>query len=165
MDNDDIISIISHGCELARKLEGSLPNMMYQPSSISESCSEIIRAFMAAQEKLSDHHDHPSLFSDQHHLLIGGEMSIKNVLVMKEWLLKSSGYSYSQGMDQRMMECQGHEHKGATAKMITSMLNEQNQVACVGGSDAVRGSEKFQTGQSSGSSRPADSSSIKQRRR
>lgn len=164
MDNNVIISIILHGCELARKLEGSLSSMVDEPTSIFESCSEIIKTFMAAQEKLNNHHNHTSLYFDQHSLTIGEDLMCGTTASTEEWLRPSI---YSHGtMDQHIiiMESHGHEHDDLTSKMISTMPSERNQVACVGGSDAVEGPGKFQMGQSSGSSRP-DSSPIKQRRR
>lgn len=56
MDNiSETISLIHHGCNLARDLESDLPNLANQPEnlfSISKSLDEIMRVFGEARERL-----------------------------------------------------------------------------------------------------------------
>nr|XP_004308988.2 PREDICTED: WRKY transcription factor 55 [Fragaria vesca subsp. vesca] len=48
----ETVSIIHHGCKLARDLESNLPNLANQPETVSKSLEEIIRVFGAARERL-----------------------------------------------------------------------------------------------------------------
>ncbi|XP_027155032.1 WRKY transcription factor 55 [Coffea eugenioides] len=50
---DETIDLILQGCQMAKSLEGSLPNMTNQPESLISSCDEIIRAFSRAKESIS----------------------------------------------------------------------------------------------------------------
>lgn len=56
MDNiSETISLIHHGCNLARDLESNLPNLANQPENlfpISKSLDEIMRIFREARERL-----------------------------------------------------------------------------------------------------------------
>ncbi|CAK7339995.1 unnamed protein product [Dovyalis caffra] len=52
---DETISLILHGCRLAKDLELNLANLANQPEILSNSCEQIIRAFIDARERLNVH--------------------------------------------------------------------------------------------------------------
>uniref|UniRef100_A0A7N0UFB5 WRKY domain-containing protein n=1 Tax=Kalanchoe fedtschenkoi TaxID=63787 RepID=A0A7N0UFB5_KALFE len=130
--DDAVISMILRGCELARRLEASLPSMAV--ASLTESCGEIIRAFAAAREKLSGYQQ-ASAFDNR-----------------EEWLMRS-GYGRGIIMDQHVM-MQSHDderdlHVNMEAGQGASRVPDQP--AAVAGPSASRaavgGSGSFQAGQ------------------
>ncbi|KAJ4834883.1 hypothetical protein Tsubulata_032000 [Turnera subulata] len=61
---EEVLSLIFQGCNLAKELESSLPNLANQPEVLSRLCDEISRVFSTARERLSASvlHQDPSLF-------------------------------------------------------------------------------------------------------
>ncbi|OVA17303.1 DNA-binding WRKY [Macleaya cordata] len=50
---EETLSVIIHGCKLARDLESNLANLSGSPNVLSNSCNEIIRVFESAIHRLS----------------------------------------------------------------------------------------------------------------
>ncbi|XP_059669326.1 WRKY transcription factor 55-like [Cornus florida] len=50
---EETISLIFHGCNLARDLESNLPNLANQPNILSKSCNEITQIFRNARDRLN----------------------------------------------------------------------------------------------------------------
>ncbi|KAL9379622.1 hypothetical protein Peur_028104 [Populus x canadensis] len=64
---DETISLILHGCKLARDLELNLANLASQPEIFSKSCEDIIRVFINARERLNVHQQDTTSYT--HHML------------------------------------------------------------------------------------------------
>jgi hypothetical protein len=85
---DGTISLILHGCKLAKDLELNLANSATQPETLSRSCEEIIRVFANAKERLHVHqlgttfYPHPMLFREPQDLQ--QQQNIDPIL--QEWL-------------------------------------------------------------------------------
>ncbi|KAK8514391.1 hypothetical protein V6N13_063282 [Hibiscus sabdariffa] len=62
----DALSLILHGCRLAKDLEERLGDLANQPETLSRSCDDIIHMFAGARERLNNAHPQdPSLFPQQ----------------------------------------------------------------------------------------------------
>lgn len=51
---EETLSMIIHGCKLARDLESNLTNLTGQPNVLSSSCNEILRVFEMSANHLND---------------------------------------------------------------------------------------------------------------
>ncbi|KAI3991564.1 hypothetical protein MKX01_040574 [Papaver californicum] len=51
---EETLSIIIHGCKLARDLESNLANLTGQPNILSSSCDEILKVFEVSVNRLTD---------------------------------------------------------------------------------------------------------------
>ncbi|XP_026460723.1 WRKY transcription factor 71-like [Papaver somniferum] len=51
---EETLSMIIHGCRLARELESNLANLTGQPNALSSSCNEILRVFEMSANHLND---------------------------------------------------------------------------------------------------------------
>lgn len=49
----ETVSLLLHGCKLARELELNLPNLANQPGSVSVSCEQIVLAFSAVRDQIA----------------------------------------------------------------------------------------------------------------
>ncbi|XP_061987692.1 WRKY transcription factor 55 [Populus nigra] len=102
---DDTISLILHGCKLAKDLELNLANSASQPETLSRLCEEIIRVFANAKESLHAHqlgttfYPHPMLFREPQDLQ--QQQNIDPIL--QEWL----GTSCTSAMETLFHQTQG----------------------------------------------------------
>ncbi|KAF9670392.1 hypothetical protein SADUNF_Sadunf13G0063500 [Salix dunnii] len=64
---DETISLILHGCKLAKDLELNVANLANQPEALSKLCEDIIRVFINARERLNVHQQETTSYT--HHLL------------------------------------------------------------------------------------------------
>ncbi|GMI73215.1 WRKY DNA-binding protein 55, WRKY DNA-BINDING PROTEIN 55 [Hibiscus trionum] len=66
MDPRHALSLILHGCRLAKDLEARLGDLANQPETLSRSCDDIISMFAGAKERLNNARPQdPTLFSHQ----------------------------------------------------------------------------------------------------
>lgn len=113
---DEIISLILHGCELARELGETLPNLATQPNSLFNSLEEITKIFGSAKERVL--HSQDSSSSSYLHNTLTLEHQ-QNGISVEQWLR-----SNPQAMD----------------IIQTQLVADQNEAKISGGID-IRGSE------------------------
>ncbi|KAL5706869.1 WRKY Transcription Factor [Ranunculus cassubicifolius] len=86
---EETVSLISHGCSLARNLEINLPQLSNQPNALLNYCEEITKVFLLANERLNQQ----PTFSFNQHLSVFNESleSRPNELevAVHEWLKSS----------------------------------------------------------------------------
>ncbi|KAI3930242.1 hypothetical protein MKW92_048946 [Papaver armeniacum] len=141
---EETLSMIIHGCKLARDLESNLANLTGQPNVLSSSCNEILRVFEVSANRLNELMMSttmsnssltssplllPSLPPQLHHPVVYyGELSLSEPHAVvaarisapdnniQEWLRSS----YSQALEQ----VQGHDGTGHHASVAHLMSND-----------------------------------------
>lgn len=149
---DDTISLILHGCKLAKDLELSLANSASQPETLSK-CEEIIRVFANARERLHVHqlgttlYPHPMLFREPQDL----QQQQNTDPILQEWL----GTSCTSAMETLFHQTQGVMAERSALGLIESKIGggiqmgsgglaiesgSRSDVQAVDASDSGRGS-------------------------
>ncbi|KAI3882579.1 hypothetical protein MKX03_010698 [Papaver bracteatum] len=137
---EETLSIIIHGCKLARDLESNLANLTGQPNVLSSSCNEILRVFEMSANRLNElmmsnslltssplllpslppqlhHHpvfDYGELSLSEPHAVVAARTSAPDNNI-QDWLRSS----YSQALEQ----VQGHDGTGHHASVAHLMSN------------------------------------------
>ncbi|KAL4300063.1 hypothetical protein HN51_050681 [Arachis hypogaea] len=126
---EEVLNSISHGCELAKKIESEqLPNMAnIQPDILVSSIDEVVKAFNGAKEKLlmtmvnnnligasssSSSSSFAPLFNMHETQQQMGACASSFSSMMQEWMMKSSSStSYAHTMDQVLLQMQHHQRQ------------------------------------------------------
>lgn len=85
---EEIHSLISHGCKLARDLESNLPALSNEPGFLLTSCEEIVRVFGAARDRLNGQGSTSYAGQTSHELEMAAEIGGGMV---QEWLRYGGG--------------------------------------------------------------------------
>lgn len=104
---EEVLNSLKHACELAKKIESELPNMANQPDMLSSSIDDVVKAFMAAKERLlmmmvvpqQDQAMAGSTFAP----MLTHEAMQMGASSMQEWF-RSSNYAHT--MDQLLLQMQ-----------------------------------------------------------
>ncbi|XP_040999647.1 WRKY transcription factor 55-like [Juglans microcarpa x Juglans regia] len=133
-----IVSLIRHGCKVARELESNLPKLADHPNMLSKSCDEIIKAFGTAKERL--YTQDSSTAHDPGHMYLLREpqesQQPKIEASLQGWLRSS----YTQTMDD-MFQMQLQAERSPPFDMKESGSNAVQLVAGLGGGE-VEGSAR-----------------------
>ncbi|GMI86175.1 hypothetical protein HRI_002286800 [Hibiscus trionum] len=84
MDPELALSLILHGCRIAKDLEARLGDLANQPETLSNTCDDIVNIFTTAKEGLNNAHPQaPYLF---HHHQPQPSQQMRTDPCLQEWL-------------------------------------------------------------------------------
>ncbi|XP_057724391.1 WRKY transcription factor 55 [Arachis stenosperma] len=127
---EEVLNSISHGCELAKKIESEqLANMAnnIQPDILVSSIDEVVKAFNGAKEKLlmtmvnNNSSSSSSSFAQQQ---MGACGASSFSIMMQEWMMKSSSstsYAAQTTMDQVLLQMQGFPAGGGDLQQLRNV--------------------------------------------
>lgn len=138
---DETISLILHGCKLAKDLELNLANLASQPEKFSRSCEDIIRVFINARERLNVHQQDTTSYT--HHMLFREPRELQQQQnidpSLQEWLRTSCPSAMETLFHQSQVLVPEKTQMGS-GDFVIELGSRSDHVQAIDASDPGRGS-------------------------